>query len=147
METYDGLSEFRDKLARQLQITLNTNDYVKSLVAESLAGTVPVAVLATTSSRTPSIPSLSDEAQTVLIEAAQDPSGIVLKMKVMGGTIVQTNGKGFAELGNARSSALWEAAVDELVSNDLLKPEGYKGEVFAITHEGFRVVDLLKIKN
>jgi serine/threonine protein kinase len=89
------------------------------------------------------IPELSSEAKELLIEASKDSDGQVLKVRVMGGMIIQTHGKQFVERGNPRSEAAWEAAVDKLCVYGLLQERGYKGEVFAITNEGYRVADML----
>jgi hypothetical protein len=92
----------------------------------------------------PVIPKLTSEAHLLIVEAAKGSAGQVLKLAEFGGTVIQTNGRNFVERGNPRSSALWEAAVNELVNFGLLEPSGNKGEVFSITHAGYQVADTLK---
>lgn len=67
-----------------------------------------------------------------------------MTLRHMGGLIVQTNGKGFVPDGDVRAAAIWEGAVDELLSLGYLQPRGHKGEVFSITREGYDAADLLK---
>ena len=82
-------------------------------------------------------------AQDLLIEASRDKNGLVMKIKTLDGLIVQTNGKQFNDQGNPRSEAEAEAIIDELCGMGYLKSEGYKGELFKVTHEGYRVADSL----
>ena len=65
----------------------------------------------------------------------------VPKVRTFGGLSIQTNGRSFAEKRNARSEARWEAALDELVHYGLIEDRGIKGEIFAVTHLGFQVLD------
>ena len=59
----------------------------------------------------PEIPALTEEAKTLIVEAAQDKHGVVMRLHTFGGATVQTNEKQFVEQGNPRSEAAWEAAV------------------------------------
>jgi hypothetical protein len=88
--------------------------------------------------------SLSDEAQELLIEAATDKSGHVLKAEYIGGSHIQTNGKTFGRGADARAWARWEFALDQLVSGGLLRSAGSKGQVFRVTNEGFELADRLR---
>ena len=94
-------------------------------------------------SKTTKIPQLSDKARTLLIEASHDTNGLVMKIKTLGGLIVQTNGKTLNDQGNPRSEAEWEAAINELCEMGYLQHEGHKGELFKMTHEGYRIADSL----
>ena len=90
------------------------------------------------------IPTLTNEAKTLIIEASQDKNGIVMRLHTLGGTTIQTNEKQFAEQGNSRSEAAWSAAVDQLENHGLIEDRALKGEVFFMTHEGYKVADLLR---
>ncbi len=145
VEIYDSLSEFKEKLVRQLAITLNQNDYIKTNIHSS--GNNELATQSDMSSEniTPKsqIPLLSNESKTLILEASQDKNGVVIRLHTFGGTTIQTNEKQFAEQGNARSEAAWNAAVDQLEEYGLIEDRAMKGEVFFITHEGYKVADLL----
>ena len=61
----------------------------------------------------------------------------------MDGLSIQTNGINFVEHRNPRSEAIWIGALQELCDNNLIEDRSYKGEVFAITREGYVLADLL----
>ena len=86
---------------------------------------------------------LSEDAKELLIEAAQDPHGMILKTQSFGGTKVQTNGKQFAEAGNRRSEARWEQAIEDLFEKGLIDDPKGMGSVFKLTHDGFQLVNQL----
>lgn len=130
IESYDSADELRQKLTRQLA----------HVVERSLA---PGAITSRQERPPKAGPALSKEAQELLAEVAKDRNGHLLKVRTMGGSTVQTNGKSFGTRGESRSEALWEAAVFELRDAGLLQDRGHKGEVFSMTNEGYRVADLL----
>jgi hypothetical protein len=141
LESYESFSEFHEKLQRQLILTIYNNEYIQKLNKDvTVVETVPSVVEQSISS---GIPSISNEAKTLLREVSLDKHGIIMKLHVMSGLIIQTNGKQFCEKGNRRSEAASEAALEELLNNGLVQAEGYEGEVFSITHEGYRIADLL----
>jgi len=90
------------------------------------------------------LPSLSDDAKVLLLEAVQDPNGDILKMAFIGGSTLQTNGKQMLKDRSPRERARWESALDLLVNNSLVESIGYKGEVYRVTHYGFEVADQIK---
>lgn len=88
---------------------------------------------------------LSAEAATLLLLAAADQGGgHLMVVATFGGTHIQAGQKRVNKLNDRRSEAKWKAAVDDLVGYGLLKDVGYKGEVFEVTYEGYKVVDQLK---
>ncbi len=146
VETYDSLSEFKEKLMRQLAITLNQNEYIQKKISEygdNETDHQAEVIIEDDHFSHPEIPALSEEAKTLIVEASQDTSGVVMRLHTFGGTTVQTNEKQFAEQDNPRSEAAWEAAVEELEGHGLLQDRAMKGEVYFITHEGHRIADIL----
>ena len=145
IHSYDSLADFRIALARQLSITVNTDDYIKQCVVDSGLST---AGLTTDNSPTyvadPSVPQMSEEAKALLLEASESTDGMVLTVHHMGGVIVQTNNKGFVPEGDVRSAAIWEGAVQELLNAGFLQPRGHKNEIFSVTREGYEAADKLK---
>ena len=89
-------------------------------------------------------PALSEEAQRLLVEASKDNAGPIRKIRSSGGTHIQTRAKRFAEVGDRRSEALWEAAIEELIDHGLLQDPIGSDMMFQMTHEGFRVADELR---
>jgi len=86
---------------------------------------------------------ISDEAKELLAEASKDNDGYILKIRTSGGTIIRTNNKNMVPSQEARIVAKWEHAFKELIENDFVEDQGYKGEVFAITHKGYEYLDKL----
>jgi len=132
--TYESLTEFRDTFARHLAQTIIRSFTVgqeTSIGPELLGQNRP-------------LPHLSDEAKQLLVEASLDAHGRILSVPTMGGLHLATHNRNFGQTGDARSEAKWKAALAELVSLSLIESLGSKGEVFAVTDEGFRVADFLK---
>jgi hypothetical protein len=86
---------------------------------------------------------LSEEAK-LLLKAAAEHDGIIMRLPHLGGTDVQARGRNFVDSKDARTIARWEAAVDELEEHELMQDKAGKQEVYFVTHEGFRVADGLK---
>ncbi len=132
-ETYESLGEFRDKLARQLaMIMIRVCEGVAPEEASTFAELeryVPREQPRT----------LSPQAAELLRAASAD--GTVLRMRVMGGTVVQTDSRMFNKQGDARDTARWEAAIQELSLADLIEQTDARGEVFRVTHHGYEVAD------
>lgn len=81
---------------------------------------------------------LSKEAQMILKEAAQDPSGMVLFERYGASVDLHTNDVSFlTSKADHRAMALWESALQELVDRGLLTTEGDRGEIFEITKQGY----------
>lgn len=144
VETYSDLAEYREKLARQLSIKINEDEKLQELISI----TVPESNLFETNINVeplnPEILKLSEEAKRLLVEASQDQTGNILKLRHSEGFAVQTNGKDFVADNSPRTIALWESAVDELEAKRLIEDRGYKGEVYSITNSGYQVADALR---
>jgi len=135
-ESYDSRSIFKDKFYRQLQIKLNQHPIFNG-IASSYSNEV-------VESKTP-LPQISDESRLLLKEASKDRNGTILHLRHLGGTDVQTNGKNFIESNERREVARWEAAIDELVENELIIERGLKGEIFEITNLGYQIADMIEL--
>jgi hypothetical protein len=132
---FESLSAFRDNFYRHLQLKVNEDGFFSGSSApeqEVLASTVPVF-------------DLSKEAKVILKEAAEDPSGVVMFMRYIGGTDLQTNGKTLISGNNRREIALWEDALRQLVDDGLLVERGSKGEYFELTKSGYEAAENIRI--
>lgn len=139
IETYESLGEFRDKLARQLAQTVirefgQGSEEEPEVFAEIQARRV----------RELTGLGLSVEARELLIQAALDKNGTVMRYRTMSGLGIQTNDRQFIERGDPRSEARWQAAFDQLRTFDLIRDVGHKGEVFTLTDRGYEVADALQ---
>ena len=88
---------------------------------------------------------LSNEARVLLKEASMDEQGIIMFLRYIGGTELRTNGKNLITDGSPRQIAKWEAALNELVSTDLVTDRSHKGEVFEVTDSGYRIADMIEL--
>ncbi|MGE4442403.1 MAG: hypothetical protein AB7D27_13085 [Desulfomicrobium sp.] len=138
VESFENTDDFERKLRNQLQITLNSNPYIQSIIKNNNVDENENLSFATQSNV-----SLSNEAKELLIAAAGDQHGNILKIAAFGGKTISAAGKGFGD-SSARESAKWEEALDELIRNDLVVGRGLKGEVFELTHKGWEMADSLK---
>lgn len=134
VESYDTLGEFRDKFSRQLtQTIIRAYPTGSTYTTTTLPPQLP-----------PTTPPMSDEAKVLLVAAAADPTGRLMRIRHLGGLVVQASGRNFAKEGDARSEARWENVIKELEGMSFIEDRGFKREVFAVTDEGFRVADLLR---
>lgn len=134
VDSYDTLGEFRDKFSRQLTQTI-----IRSYPTRGATTTTPPP-----QPPPPAIPPMSDEAKELLVAAAEDRTGRLMRVRHLGGLIVQASGRNFAKEGDPRSESRWEGVIQELEGLRLIEDRGHKREVFAVTDEGFRVADLLR---
>jgi hypothetical protein len=152
IEEFESIAEFREKFARQLAQTI-----IDKFPRPGPLGVVlPIIRGAGGSERETEstdqtfssgdrdlLAGLPEEAIELIREASRDRNATVLMVETMGGMSVETNERSFTERGNARSEARWRRAVQELVEHGLLEQRDRNGEVFSVTDDGFRVVDLL----
>ncbi len=132
---YATPEEFRDKFARQLaQTVLRHFASKKNGDDQDDDGLI----------LRHKLPALSDTAKLMLIEASQDQDGKLFNSRSMHGVTIQTGGRNLLEQQNPRDVARFESALRELKKHGLLQDRGHRGEVFAVTDEGYRVADLLK---
>lgn len=139
LETYDSHTDFKDKFYRQLQIKLNDHSIFQLPAREGVA----IEAVSSSSSSVP-VPDLTREAQTVLKEASQG-NGTVMLLRHLGGTTLQVNSKNLITDKSRRTIAMWEAAITQLVNQDLLVERGYKGEIFEVSDLGYRVADVIDL--
>jgi len=137
IEQFENIEEFRTKFSKQLPLTISNNPYLKQLTLPE-SGAQPL--LASPQEHEGITYRLSDEAKKLLKAAAQDDGGSIMNLAHLGGRLIQAGGQQFSG-GRGRDAALWQSALNELVSNELVIARGYKGEMFELTLEGWRVAD------
>ena len=138
-ESYENLQEFRDKLYRQLQLKLNNDEYF-SPAQTRVTQEPPVP------SGAPPLPSLSSEAQQLLIEAIQDPEGYIMHLAHTAGVVIQTNRHNFLpdSGATARELAIWESAIHELERENLIEASSYERNSFSVTRRGYEIGEILR---
>lgn len=138
VESFDNIDELRSKLTKQLSLKIIQHDHFqvygngtelenKEPTKEDELGSLQ----------------LSQEEKDLIIEAAKDPNGSVMKLAYKGGFVIQSNGKQMNEDFEPRTRATWEAVIDNLTRMDILEERGYKGEMFALTLYGYKIADQL----
>lgn len=135
IEVYDNLNEFKDKLTRQLQITINGNDYLKKVFSdekenESLKIWSDIHK-----------PRLTDDAITLLKEASKSENALITNLRFIGGAEISAGGKNFLETNSRRDIARWEDAVNNLGAFEMIKDINGKGQMFEVTKKGFDFID------
>lgn len=133
-ESYDSHSDFKAKLYHHLQLKVNEHPLFQGNDIETQTEIVE--------SKT-TLPNLSAQARTLLKEASLDPNGIILQVKHLGGTAIQTNGKNLILSNSRRDIAKWEEAMGELLGLGLVVARGYKGEIYEVTNLGFQIADMI----
>jgi hypothetical protein len=131
---YESVEDFANKFSRHLA------QIVRDRFAGAPSGEVSIEVA---SGNRPGSPSLSDEAKRLLVAAAES-EGTVMRIRVMGGTIIQAGQTTMAPMEDRRAIARWESALGELTVNGLLIDRGHKGEIFEVTDRGYTLADALK---
>jgi hypothetical protein len=116
----------KDKLAAQLNKLRNEKDLLTKELEERVSPEK----------------ALSKEAITILREAAKDKQGTIMVIKTFDGNTIQVNKKEFGAE-DQRAFSKYEAALDELIKNNLVKELGHKGEVFELTSSGWEIADML----
>jgi hypothetical protein len=87
--------------------------------------------------QTPTMTALSADAQSLLAEVAQDAKGELVKVRVPGQVIWDTNRKQFIDEKGPGKEGRWKAAIEELVAADLIGPIGMSPHrVYLITKRG-----------
>ena len=85
---------------------------------------------------------LSEDASELLMAAAKDPYGTIVKIRLMNGLVIQTNNWSSGEVGNRRAEARWEGALNDLVEIGFVGVRLVnESEVFEVTHEGYTAAD------
>lgn len=137
IESFNDLADFKDKVRRQLAISISSSPYLSSLISSTqndpdLSGSQ-------------SIPenNLSDDAVNLLKLACVNEDGSILVLKHLGGTDIQAGNQPFGGR-SAREVARWEGALDELISFGLVIGRGSKGQIYDVTHKGWTLFESLK---
>lgn len=92
----------------------------------------------------PESATLSVEAKVILLEAVAG-DGSVFHDRVMGGQFMQANHKSLIPDEEPRTVALWVGGLEDLRRLGYIKDRGYKGEVFAVTREGYQAANELSV--
>lgn len=141
IEHFDNVLDLKEKFFRQLQLCINKNDYLKDIFSKNS----PAIAQSMTEPPDPThaVYRLSEEAVSLLKAAATGEDGTIMAISVMGGKFIKVAGQVFGG-SSGRENARWEHAVNELINEGLIVARGSKGEVFELTHAGWRFADEIR---
>lgn len=134
---YGNAEEFREALTRQLQLILDQDEYLGSILGE------PDPMFHDLNSMPVSDPPLSADAQDLLLTASGDGNGQILALTILGGYRLQAGGRSFGS-GHGRERARWKGALEELEELGYIQDQGFKGEMFELTQAGWAAADQLR---
>ncbi|WP_285430078.1 DUF4062 domain-containing protein [Pseudomonas sp. fls2-241-R2A-110] len=134
-ESFDSLDEFRGKFSRQLQQKLNSQEMFKPPQIEGINR------LVVSEDMSSEAPLLSPDAKTLLKVASQDSYGVVMYVRDISGSALQSNGETLYQGSDRRELVKWEAALRQLQTAGLMIETGKNGGFFEITAAGYEVVD------
>jgi hypothetical protein len=140
--SYDSVVDLRDRLTRELAYHVN-NHHLFLTAAPLRPERDDQSSASYSTASTDLIIELPPEAIDILSEAAKDTSGTVLMVEYLSGMAVQTNGRSFVPEGDPRIAAAYRDAVQSLVRLEYLREVGSKGEIFEVTHSGYKAADQL----
>lgn len=121
-------ADFKSQFNRDLQLTINQNSLFKlpDDNPQNFNATGPANLL----------PILSQEARTLLEEAANSPHGIItVYQELYGGFRISTTHE-IVSCDDVRDVSKWKDALNQLVSHKLIVDRGNKGQVFEVTFLG-----------
>lgn len=145
IETYENKEQFSNAFRRHIQLTLQKSDYIDKLISDFLSLSSNVTANAQIHEEPSIISLLSKSAIELLLLAAKDVTGEIIKMPVMGGLLLQTNSVNLAAGANdPRERARLEDALDQLVEYGLVVPKGAKNQFFSVTTLGYQIADEIK---
>jgi hypothetical protein len=89
---------------------------------------------------------MSDEARSLLLKMAEARDGGVMRSESHDGYALTVGHENFVEsTSERRTKAKWERALRELEDAGLIETNGPSGDLFALTDEGYKLADTLKI--
>ena len=93
---------------------------------------------------------LSEKAKEILVSAVQGGGHIFrVDTSTLSGldeALFTHGGRNrFGKRGDNRSFQMWKAALNELVDHEYVEDSDGKGSMFAVTHEGYRLIDRMEL--
>ena len=136
----NNLNDLKDTLGKMQDIILNQIQQTKP--KWNVATDQDVQELFVKSEKNPiEIPSISDEAKELLKFGVEDTSGQILRISSLEGIYIQINDKEMIPDRKAKTIAIWEDALKELVDLEFVRPLGNRNELFQITRKGYEVAE------
>lgn len=146
---YDKIDDFFPLVNKHLQLLIN--DKKNKIVGTNQENITNDDVLLENNSYNTNnsiLSNLTETAKFLLKEASHDSTGTFMKLNVMGGVHIQTNGKAWLfKRNNPKELAELEEAIELLELYNLVTTRSIKREVFNLTADGFRLAESYEIQN
>lgn len=136
IETFDNKEDFSAKFRRHIQATIRLR---REAIAQQAGGQSQQA--------RPELVNglhLTREAQDLLITASNSSNGLVTHLRHLSGTEIGAGQTSFTRDSSRRNVALWEGAISELLDAKFLVERGNKGEIFEVTHAGYKFAETIQ---
>ncbi len=155
LETYDDINELLEKLDSGLERILGEEKFIVQEQTEEevfeepeVKAEPPVAKIDIPSPKKEpkddvKMPTLSENAATLLKEASSDAKGLIIRRRKISDTVIKTNEKNFVQNNDMVDIIRWEAAIRELEYKGLIEDMDHSGEYYKLTGEGKLVAKLL----
>ena len=83
----------------------------------------------------------------ILFETSQNKdANIIITSDLSSGKTIQYGNKSHSQAEGQQEFSKWEAAIDELLKLEMIKPAGSKGEILTITRKGFELLESIPKK-
>jgi hypothetical protein len=147
VETFFGAEDFATKLKRHIQIVIQKNDHLRSIInsmamaADKATGS---AIQQGAEDMAPDTPTLSPEARELLVAAAKDTQGTILTVDALAGRIITAGQQHFGNPENRREMAKWDYGLDQLLTLGLvdeMQASGNSTRIFQLTAIGYQIAD------
>lgn len=129
---FESDEDFKEKFQRHLSMLLNDSQHT-TIISENIVDGNKSKMFNIENN-------LSDDAKRLLIEVSNDPNGKIMKLSLTAGAIFITNGIQLNEDDSPRTKARWEAAIEELLTYNLISNVNNKG-TFEMTNNGYKMTE------
>jgi hypothetical protein len=150
VETFSEENDFREKLRRQIQIALNDNPHLKTIVeaatkpSRPLTSVAPAAPMTRLALEAAPSATLCTEAVDLLVAAAEDASGLIVVIHGLAGNMLQAGQKTFGEPQNNRVMARWEYGIEQLVTLGFVEQQRNESghmRIYKVNERGYRAAE------
>jgi hypothetical protein len=139
VESFRDEKEFRARFAQQLEQVLTRHPHFRIEGEFSPESAVPPMV----EKHPTAPPEYSKLAQSLLIQACDDPEAYIGRVKDSRGLKIQVNGRQVVDQSHPELMAEWEAAFQEILAAGLIRDAGFNGQLFQISPAGFQFLETL----
>lgn len=132
-ESYSNIDDFKNKLYRHIQLKINNHEFFKT--KDRAKGNAESAEPSLLPSK------LTEEAANLLRHAAGDAGGAIMRIRHLGGTMIQAGSANFDDNQDARITARLEGALEDLEKLGFVKAANTERTMFRVTRDGYKATE------